>query len=29
MRLIDADETIIYRAHEIAVEEWNRREDNE
>ena len=29
MRLIDADEAIIYRAHESNVEEWNRREDNE
>lgn len=29
MRLIDADEAIIYRTHEIAVEAWNRRADNE
>lgn len=29
MRLIDADEAIIYRTHESAVEAWNRREDNE
>ena len=29
MRLIDADEAIIYRTHESAVEEWNRRADNE
>ena len=29
MRLIDADEAIIYRTHESTVEAWNRRADNE
>ena len=28
MRLIDADEAIIYSTHESAVEAWNRRDDN-
>ena len=28
MRLIDADEAIIYRTHESAVEAWNRRAEN-
>ena len=29
MRMIDADEAIIYSTHESAVEAWNRRADNE